>query len=333
MATISDIAKKANVSIATVSRVLNYDSTLAISEEKRKLILEVAASLNYETPRRKRMKKERQLKIVLVNWCTAHQEVEDNYYLSMRLAVERACYENDIELVKVYREDRPFDFQSFTEAGGAIALGRFTEADQKRMEDLKNLIYLDSSPADGRHDAVVIDFEKAMRSAVDHLLELGHKRIGYIGGREYFEKVGATKEIRAESFRKYLTELGLFDPDAVFIGTFTIQSGYQLMKKAIKKGNLPTGLIAANDGIAMGVIRACHEAGIKIPAELSLIGFNDDVQSQYLVPPLSTVRVHKEEMARTAVELLKERIARPDGIPKKIVIPTELVVRESTAKI
>ena len=64
-----------------------------------------------------------------------------------------------------------------------------------------------------------------------------------------------------------------------------------------------------------------------------MIGFNDDVQSQYLVPPLSSVRVHKEEMAKTAVELLKERIARPDGIPKKIVIPTELVIRESCAKL
>jgi LacI family transcriptional regulator len=331
LATISDIAKKANVSIATVSRVLNYDKTLAISEEKRKLILEVAASLNYETPRRKRMRRENKLKIILINWCTAHQEVEDNYYLQMRLAVERACYENDMELVKIYREDNAFE--NFPEAGGAIALGRFSEADQKRMEVFKNLVYLDSSPANEKYDAVVINFEKAMRSAVDRLLELGHERIGYIGGREYFEKSGETKEIRAVSFRKYLTELNLYDPALVFIGSFSISSGYQLMKKAIRKGKLPTAIIAANDGIAMGIIKACHEDGIKIPEELSLIGFNDDVQSQYLVPPLSSVRVHKEEMAKTAVELLKERIARPDGIPKKIVIPTELVIRESCAKL
>ena len=140
------------------------------------------------------MRRENKLKIILINWCTAHQEVEDNYYLQMRLAVERACYENDMELVKIYREDNAFE--NFPEAGGAIALGRFSEADQKRMEVFKNLVYL-TVPANEKYE-VVINFEKAMRSAVDRLLELGHRENGYIGGREYFEKAGETKETVGE---------------------------------------------------------------------------------------------------------------------------------------
>ena len=335
MATVTEIAKKTNVSIATVSRVLNYDKTLSISEEKRKLILETADNLDYQPPKRKKMNLKKPLTIGLIHWYTMPQELDDTYYLSIRLGIERACFEKHIDLVKIFRTKDDYDLDHLKALDGVIAVGKFSDDEVHLFEQkFPAIVFVDSSPNDSKFDSVVIDFEQAFRKAIDYIISLGHTRIGYIGGREYIGKnqiaLGEQREI---VFKSYLTEKGLFDEKNVHIGQFTIESGYELMKQAIEKNHLPTAFLIASDGMAIGLLKAAYEAGIHIPRDLSIIGFNDITQSQYTIPPLSTVKVYKEFMGEQAVNLLVERTLNQRMISKKIIIPTELVIRESCASI
>lgn len=336
MATIKDIAEKAGVSSATVSRVLNYDNTLSVSDEKRQLIFEIAESLDYMPPRKRNIRKtQKKLKIGLVHWYTMSQELDDPYYMSIRLGIEKMCYESNIEILKIFRPDE-YDFQSLEGIDGFIAIGKFTESQIKKITDIsQNIVFVDSSPFEERFDSVVIDFEKAVIGALDYLWGNGHRKIGYIGGREYIghERI-ALGERRETVFRDYMKRLDLLDETQIYIGAFLAESGYELMKEAIKKSDhVPTAFLIASDSMAIGVLRAVHEMGLKVPEDISVIGFNDIPTSKFTVPPLTSVRVHKEFMGETAVELLLERILKKRTIAKKVVIPTELRVRESCCKL
>lgn len=332
MATIKDIAQKAGVSSATVSRVLNYDSTLSVSDEKRKLILEIAEELEYSTPRKRRARAgKKKLRIGLIHWYTVQQELEDPYYMSIRIGIEKTCIENNMDIFKVYDPEN-YDFSQLEQVDGLIAIGKY---DNKQIETFLNvteyLVFVDSSPQEQDFDSIVIDFEKAVVNAIKALVKNGHKHIGYIGGREY---VGPERiplgERRELIFREYMKSINMLDEKEIYIGSFVAESGYQLMKKAISNSkNLPTAFFIASDSMAIGALRALHEADLKVPDDISLIGFNDIPTSKYTVPPLATVRVHKEFMGETAVEMLLERIVKKRVIPKKVVIPTKLIVRES----
>lgn len=336
MATIKDIAKKAGVSSATVSRVLNYDESLSVSDEKRKLIFEIAESLEYMPPRKRNISKApKKLKIGLVHWYTMSQELDDPYYMSIRLGIEKMCYENNIEIVKIFRPDE-YDFQKLESVDGFIAIGKFTDGQiAKIYERSPNIVFVDSSPQETRFDSVVIDFEKAVTGALDYLWQIGHRSIGYIGGREYIGSDQVALGERRESvFRQHMIDLGAYEEKNVFIGAFLAESGYRLMKQAIQTlDELPSAFFVASDSIAIGVLRAIHECGLKVPKDVSIIGFNDIPTSKYTVPPLTSIRVHKEFMGETAVELLLERIIRKREIAKKVVVPTELQLRESICKV
>lgn len=331
MATITEIAQKTNVSIATVSRVLNYDKSLSISEEKRKLILETADNLDYQPPKRKKQNLKKPLTIGLIHWYTMQQELDDTYYLSIRLGIERTCYERQIELVKIFKTNNDFDIDHIKPLDGVIAVGKFSDEDVKLFDEkFPIVVFADSSPEETKFDSVVIDFESSMVKAIDYVLSLGHKKIGYIGGREFIGKnMKALGERREIVFKEYLQQKNLFDERNVHVGSFTIESGYTLMKQAIEQNHLPSAFIIASDGMAIGLMKAAYEAGIRIPSDLSIVGFNDITQSQYTIPPLTTIKVYKEFMGQTAVDLLIEKALGSRTISKKITIPTELVIRES----
>lgn len=331
MATIKDIAHSAGVSPATVSRVLNYDQTLSVSDEKRKLIFEIAEELDYKPPRKRNVVARQKFKIGLIHWYSIRQELEDPYYMSIRIGIEKMCYDQSLEIVKVYEPDQS-DLSDLEGVAGVIAIGKFDDVDVKRFENLsKNIVFVDSSPREHDFDSIVINFEGAIRQAVGYLLEKGHKRIGYIGGQEF---IGPQKlplgERRLVLFEELLKEQGLFDPSLVYVGAFVAESGYQLMKKAISEhDHRPTAFFVASDSMAIGALRAVYEAKLTVPKDIAIVGFNDIPTSKYTNPPLTTVKVYKEFMGETAVEMLLERIIKNRTIAKKVVVPTVLVKRDS----
>ncbi|WP_419954470.1 LacI family DNA-binding transcriptional regulator [Neobacillus niacini] len=328
MATIKDIAELAGVSIATVSRVLNYDSTLSVGDETKKRIFEVAEQLSYK---KKPPKKLEAGKIALVQWYTEKEELEDLYYMSIRLGVENQSRQMGFSVSK-YFQDNYEDIKK-DDIQGLIAIGKFSDQQIKDMVAITNhIVFVDTSPDEEQFDSIVIDFKKATKKVIDHYLEQGHEHIGFIGGREVFkDKTSAIEDPREKTFKSYLSAKGLLNEAYMYVGEFTVADGHALMKKAIQEHgeNLPTAFFAANDSLAVGALRALLEEGISVPNRVNIIGVNDISISKYVFPSLSTVKVYTELMGETAVNALAERI-EGRKIAKKITITTQLIIRDSS---
>ena len=129
-------------------------------------------------------------------------------------------------------------------------------------------------------------------------------------------------------------EYNLYNPDYVYTGRcISYQEGYNVLRELLDTPRIPTAFLIANDTMATGALRALHEAQIEVPDQISIIGFNDLVTSKFLIPPLTTIRVHINFMALTAIDLLRERIEKERRFPKKVLLPSELVVRKSCKRL
>ncbi|MED4206722.1 LacI family DNA-binding transcriptional regulator [Neobacillus mesonae] len=329
MATIKDIAKKAGVSIATVSRVLNYDSTLSVSDETKKRIFEVAEELDYK--KKTAARKQESGKIALVHWYSEKEELDDLYYMSIRLGVENRCQEQGIQVVRCFQDN--YEDLKQEELQGLIAIGKFSDQQVTELQSVcQNIVFVDSSPDEEQFDSVVIDFERATEKVLQYFLDKGHEQIGYIGGREVFkDQTSMIEDPRERAFKHYLAEKELLNESYMYTGIFSVDAGYSLMKKAIQEcgDKLPTAFFAGNDSLAIGALRALLEAGIAVPERVNIIGVNDVSVSKYVFPALSTVKVYTELMGETAVDTLLERI-EGRNTAKKIFIATKLMIRNSS---
>lgn len=175
-------------------------------------------------------------------------------------------------------------------------------------------------------DAVVTDNRAGVRAAVEHLSSLGHRHIGLIGGpaRLY------TGRERTEAFRDALRQLGLpVVEDWLLEGTFKVDSGYELAGRLLRSSPRPTAVFVANNLMTIGALLRFKEAGVRIPEEVAVVGFDDMDWAPILTPPLTAVAQPTFELGRAAATLLLERIHRPSLQPRLVVLPPRLVVRES----
>ncbi|MCP3027943.1 LacI family DNA-binding transcriptional regulator [Halobacillus sp. A5] len=335
MATIRDIAEKTGFSIATVSRVLNYDATLSVSEETKKRIFKASEELNYRTLKQRAVKNDKKgYRFGIILFHSEQDEISDPYFLAIRLGIEKECAAKKIDLIKIYRKNNQLDLSDVNKIDGMIIVGRIPPEEIMAVKKLTNSItFVDFSPNDLIYDSVVIDFQRAMVEVLDHLLTLNHHNIGFIGGVLESRPNESFMDYREKAFREYLTSKNLFNENFVYIGQFGTEEGYRLMKKALQHRTLPSAFVVASDSMAIGALRALHENSIRVPEQVSLIGFNDIAASNYLQPSLSTVKVYTEFMGETAVELMVERLNTKREIPKKVVVPTKLIQRESTSEL
>ena len=330
MATLKQIAKQANTSITTVSRVLNHDQTLSVSEEMRRKIVEAASDMNYRTPRnRTKLKTSKKMRIGIVHWYNIHEEIDDPYYIQIRRGIEKLAAKSNIEITLIYKKGDNFNFKESGRLDGLICVGKFSKVQINQFKKVTtSLVFVDSSPDEDEYDSIVIDFNKAVKGLLQELLMEGYNKIGYIGGVEHVTsslKVGERREL---VFRDFLFERNKLDTRFIHVGSFSTESGYLLMKEALSKNEFAEAYFCANDSIALGAIRAIHEKGLKIPGDIGVIGFNDNPNSEYTYPPLSTVRVHTEFMGEQSLLSLCEKI-EGRSIPLKKVVPTKLVKRSS----
>lgn len=330
MATLKEIASKVGVSITTVSRVLNYDKTLSVSEDLRKTIIETASEMNYRTPRnRTKIQSNKKLKIGIVHWYDVHQEVDDPYYIQIRRGIEKLAIKSSIDTLLIYKRNDKYDLSSISNIDGLICVGKFSSAQINQFNKLtKSLVFVDFSPDEEKYDSVVLDFTSAVKTVLDTLLKEGYSKIGYLGGVEYIGKNLKLGERRETVFRDYLFQQGKLNAKYIHIESFTTESGYKMMKHALSRKDKAEVYFCANDLIAIGAMRAIYEQGLSIPKDIALIGFNDNPQSEYTYPPLSTVRVFTEFMGEQALLSVCERI-EGRKIPIRKVIPTKIVKRKS----
>lgn len=336
MATIKDIATLAGVSSATVSRILNDDETLSVGEETRKRVLDAAQSLNYRRSKKKAHKKEMDIyNIGIISEVTQEGEVHDPYFMSIRSGVEMACEKLPLRIKKVIRPGNEASLSILKELDGIIIIGAIDPSSIKELylQD-KHIVFLNHLPETGEYDIVASSLDRATEDVLNYLIQLNHTEIGYIGGNDRFTSIQdyrSTKEvedIRKLAFETVMRKERLLKSEHVYIGDWGANGGYQLMKQAIGNGNLPSAFVVGSDPMAIGAMRALHESGINVPQDISIISFNDIEAAEFLNPPLSTVKIPTNEMGKTAVKLLYDRI-QGRTIPLKAVLSTELVIRES----
>ncbi len=329
MATIKDIAKKANVSPATVSRVLNYDPDISVAPQTKKRIFEVAESLNYT----KHLKNQpvRKGHIGLFQWYDEKEELEDLYYLAIRLGIEKKAEELGYRIEKVPLSN---DAADFSYLDGIIALGKLDTNELSRLtKSHDRLLFVDFDALQLGYDSIIVDFEQAMRLVVDYFLHYGHTQIGIVSG---IEATKALKERVTDKrlfyFKEILTRLGLFNEQFIYQSDFTVDGGYQLIKQLLHEQKpLPTALFVSNDAMAIGILRGLQEEGYVVPRDISVMGFNDISVVKYLQPALSTIRVYTEWMGELSVSTMDELITHDSPVPRKITVGSELIARDSVS--
>ncbi|WP_130859336.1 LacI family DNA-binding transcriptional regulator [Gracilibacillus phocaeensis] len=336
MATIRDIAKKSKVSLATVSRVLNNDRSLSVTEETRNRILEVAKQLNYQTVRvrkKQNVDKKEPIKFGLFMCQSVEEELSDPYFLSIRQGIERQSRDSGVEVNEIYRIYNFQVSQLNKTLDGLIIVGKVDmDLVEQLQQKVKHLIFVDYAPDENRFDSVVVDFEKSTNMAVDHLFSAGYQRIGYIGGEQAEYMKANQKRLfedqRFQVFTKKMKELDKFIEEHVLVGEFTMTDGYRLMKKSLERGNIPEAYFIASDPMAVGALRALQEKGIMVPEDVAIVSFDDVEMAQFASCPLSTVNVPTELMGETGVKLLLDRLKGRE-IPLKVTVPTSFVQRDS----
>lgn len=330
MATIKDIAAMANVSSATVSRVLNYDKTLSVSEETKKRIFLAAEKLDY-LAKRKQKKSNSNGTIAIIQWYTEQEELDDLYYYSIRTGIEERLHELKYNVRRVFHND---SLDRAKDVDGIIAIGKYSDDEIKDLEKINsNIVFVDSNTLAFNHSCVIPDINDSVIEVIDYFTNHGLNKIGLLAGEEATnDGKKAIIDPRFTSFKNYLTDMSLYRSKYVYIGKFTAKSGYEMMKQAIQElgDDLPHAFFAANDSIGIGALRALQEANIKIPERVSIIAFNDTSIAKYVYPSLSSVRVYTKQMGIEAVNRLKSIIENSDEYCQMITLKTKLVLRDSS---
>jgi LacI family transcriptional regulator len=330
--TIIDVAREAGVSIKTVSRVLNREA--GVHEQTRERVLAVVARLNYRPKLSARsLAGARSYLIGLlyydpsaafvsgVQWGATVRCREAGYHLVVE-SLENDAPDIDAQVDRMVSALRP---------DGMILTPPLCDNPQvlKALADRGTPTVLISP---GEHDpslaTVRMDDMHAAEEVTHLLIALGHERIAFVRGAPD----QAASALRYEGFRRAMAAHGLaIDDEIVFQGAFTFDSGvagaHQLLSKRVR----PTAVFASNDDMALGVLSAAQRLGLSVPADLSIIGFDDSPAATLVWPALTTVRQPVEAMARMAVDLLVSPPPPLSGAIAERVLPHELVVRDSTA--
>lgn len=325
MATIKDIAQLAGVSPATVSRVLNYDPEISVGLKTKQKIFEAAEQLNYTKHRKSGHANKQTLR--LIQWYDDTEELEDLYYLAIRLGIEKKAEEANVILLK-----ETWDSITETPADGTIALGKF---DENQLQELKasqnNLLLVDSDGTGQGIDSLIVDFYSSVEKVVDYFLSHHAQNIAMLAGKEFTKKDHQqVADPRVAAFKQVLSDKKHTE-GAIIEADFTMESGYQAVKDFLQTAKtIPDSLFAANDALAIGALKAIQEKGMNVPGDISVIGFNDISVAKYVTPSLSTIKVYTEWMGELAVETILQLTESKTPVARKIIIETELVLRDST---
>ena len=325
--TISDIARKAEVSASTVSRVLS--GTTKVSEAKREAVLNAVADLNYQPNVFARgLASGRSMTIGVLT-----QNFGSPFYDAIIQGVIQGLskteyfpifadgqWQPDIELEAIEAMLR-------RQIDGLIVLGGFLAAEKiVQLTGGIPLVSVDRRVSGFQGNCVCIDNVEASFLATRHLIELGHRRIAHICGR--FDHPDA--QDRQQGYLKALEAAGIEPaPELIIEGNFRRQSGVLAVEMLLSNRSSFTAILAANDQMAYGARLALFRRGIRVPEDLSLVGFDDEPAAAFMIPPLTTVRQPALEMGREAARIVLARLKGESTSPADL--KAHLMVRESTA--
>ncbi len=328
--TIRDVAREARVSIATVSRVLNGSER--VSEETRKRVVKAIRKLGYKPLKMNNPMMSSKVKVIgiLVPDIFAY-----HYSDITEGAAEYLCqngYEPFVYMFhrKLESEIMAIDYFFMSKVNGLIVCtSREDDRYLKVVEETAiPVVTIDRENMDFRFDSVNIDNYKAGKMVAEYLFSKGHRRAVHITGDM---SIYSVRE-RAKGFVKKAKRLGM--NVEVIEGSFEVGHAYKLMRKRIEEGIDFSAVFASADILAVEVIKALSNAGLKVPDDVSVMGFDDAYYSKYTIPALTTVRQPRFEMGFTAAQLLLSRMnASSHVVTRKMILPVEIVERESVKSI
>lgn len=334
MSTILDVARLAGVSTATVSRVIN--SPDSVREKTREKVLQAMNTCNYKYNALARgfaTKRSNTIGLIIptisnsvfADSTLGVQEYADQKNIKVVLGNSYYKYSQEENLVKVLRESQ--------------VDGLIITTTNPKGEILKSLVdekfpfvLLFSTIKSGPISAVGIDNYRGGYVATEHLISLGHKRIGMVAGN--FSMTDRSFH-RWHGYKKCLKDNNIpYDKELLVQTDYSLSGGRDSIKKLLKFPLPPTAVFCSNDYIALGAMKGAREMGLALPQDLSIVGFDDMQTASYMVPPLTTIRQPAYEMGRRAAELLlqlTEKTEKTDGVKAvQDMMKTTLIVREST---
>lgn len=330
MTTIKDVAQHAGVSASTVSRILNYDKTLAVSDATRRKVLEVAEKLQYK--KRPKKVKTSGAKIAVIQWHSDQEELNDLYYYQIQYGIETKAQTGGVSVDTISFSN--IQNIALDDYAGIIAVGKYDQSEIHQLAAFrKPLVFIGENYLLYGFDSVQSDFLTPINWMISHFLELGIQDIGLIAGQEQtLTEHHAVYDPRATTYKNRMTHENLFNPDFLFTGSYGPDSGHALMEQAITqlKGTLPHAFIIGSDSMAIGALNALKEHQIEVPQRVSIVSFNDVAIAKYAYPALTTVHAYTEIMGERAFDLLQEQIKNPDKIPESVVISTRIITRDSS---
>lgn len=336
MATIKDVAKRAGVTIGTVSRVLNNKKW--VSEDCRKRVLVAIKDLHYKPQAHARRLRQKHSRICGVIAPHHTSVFSSPFFTNIMKGLEEVAAEKQYRLLlHPLSETARAQISYRALLGDGSVDGMFvlnawsTDASIRELTEAQVPFVLVNGKITGQEDLPYVGFDNraGVTQAVDHLAKLGHDRIGIINGR-----MTTTNAIeRFQAFQENLAEHKLeFHQEWVADGDYEEEGGYQAAMKILSAVRRPSAILCASDLMAMGAMRALKDKGVSVPGDISIVGFDNMEEAAYHEPAITTVAFSAYEMGKLAARKMFQLISEEELTEKASVLKAQLIERESTRK-
>ena len=334
MSTIRDVAKLANVSTATVSRILNQDTRYKITPETRARVLAAVEALGYQFQSRSRQPEQpdpARVKIGCILSVTK-KKYNDPYFMSILSGAEEQLRSKgySVSFIRTGNElsDRNLLTSTFEDNISALILMETLNEDiyDYIRSKVPHIVGIDTRRDD--IDNVAYDHLRVAIQATEYLISLGHSRIGYIGGSG--ESGNIRQSLRYQGYFLAMQSAGLpIEPRWVIDCEWDEELCGEKLRQMCRKNDLPTAFFVGSDLMALAAMNAMTRCGISIPGDVAVVGMSDIDAARYASPALTTLRVPMEQIGIIAANLLIERINGSTLLPQKVTLPSQLIKRES----
>lgn len=329
MATVREIARRANVSITTVSRVLN--SKQGVGDDVRELVLSVAQDMGYTPAKRVDLASSMVTHLTALVRPLRRSLSVDPFYSDVLRSLEQYLNElgislsfNTLDISGATLRAVPVSVKD-DRLSGAFIIGAIPRSvvESIEAEVQRPIVLVDNDYPDGRWDSVAIDNARGSYLAASHLIGLGHRTIALIGGPDHSSIVE-----RRAGYERALADNGL-QPIVVSAGDLTAQDGDAAVRQVLREAPGATAIMCSNDPQAIGAISALTSLGVRVPEEMSVFGFDDDDSAPFASPPLTTVHVDRRTLGQLAGQILLGRVRDSARYPVKAIAGVKVVHRDS----
>lgn len=324
MATIKEVARLAGVSLTTVSRVLNRDESLSVTNEVKMRIFDAAHQLNYVPPRqRKAAGRKRKLVIGVADWRIIRPDRPNVRLASLACMLEVMTPQYEVSLERLA-------FGQQTQVDGIIAFGLFREEEILFLRSLSySIVFVNSNQKDYENDQVQLDFDLGLEEMVKYLLDQKrYANIGYIGGlyEQGHVKIGAH---RRDGLVRILQNRNQYDEKYFHVGEISRECGYQMAKQAVKEDTLAEAILLGSDEVAEGALEAFHELGLRIPKDVAVIIYQDIQTLESKWPTGTCIEMFPDYVWENALEMLIGRIEHKRNQAVTVLVPTRIKIGDT----